>query len=66
MPKLKTHKSISKRVKITKSKKIMIIAGGQDHYNARESGKTTKNKRRPKGLHSTTSKQIKRLMPYNF
>ncbi|MCX6785147.1 MAG: 50S ribosomal protein L35 [Candidatus Komeilibacteria bacterium] len=66
MQKLKTHKSISKRVRLTKKKKITIIPGGQSHFNARESGKTTKNKRRTKTLHDTTGKQIKKLMPYSF
>jgi large subunit ribosomal protein L35 len=66
MPKLKTHKSIAKRVRLTKNKKITIVPGGQSHFNARESGKTTKNKRRTKELHATTGKQIKKLMPYSF
>lgn len=47
MPKLKTVKSISKRVKVSKGKKRRIIlrTPGQDHFNARESGKVTRNKR---------------------
>ena len=44
--KLKTKKLLQKRVKITKKKKILIRTGGQDHFNSRESGKVTRNKRR--------------------
>ncbi len=48
--KKKTHKAISKRVKRTKKGKkggkITLRKGGQDHFNARESGKKMRNKRR--------------------
>ena len=46
MPKLKTKKSIVKRIKLTKTGKIIKRKGGQDHFNAHESGKKTRNKRR--------------------
>jgi ribosomal protein L35 len=62
--KLKTKKLLSKRVKVTGTKKIMIRPGGQDHFNARESGKVTKNKRRDKQLSSANKKIIKKFLPY--
>ncbi|MFA6253606.1 MAG: 50S ribosomal protein L35 [Patescibacteria group bacterium] len=62
--KLKTKKILSKRVKVTGNKKIMIRAGGQDHFNSRESGKVTKNKRRSKELSSANKKVIKKFLPY--
>ena len=43
--KLKTRKSVKKRIKVSKGKKITIRTGGQGHFNSRESGKVTKNKR---------------------
>lgn len=48
MPKLKTIKSISKRVKVGggKNKKLQLRSPGQDHFNARETGKAKRNKRR--------------------
>ncbi|MBU6447529.1 50S ribosomal protein L35 [Patescibacteria group bacterium] len=46
MPKMKTHKGASKRFRKTGSGKVVYRKAGQDHFNARESGKTTKNKRR--------------------
>ncbi|OGE80902.1 MAG: hypothetical protein A3H72_03375 [Candidatus Doudnabacteria bacterium RIFCSPLOWO2_02_FULL_48_8] len=46
MPKQKTNKRISKTFWKTGSGKLMRRKAGQDHFNARESGKTTRNKRR--------------------
>ena len=65
MPKLKTHKAAAKRIKITKSGKMLKRAAGQDHFNARERGQTTMNKRRDLGVDKTLVQTIKRLMPYN-
>ncbi|OGY88963.1 MAG: hypothetical protein A3B30_04045 [Candidatus Komeilibacteria bacterium RIFCSPLOWO2_01_FULL_52_15] len=62
--KLKTRKSVRKRIKITGTKKIRIRAGGQDHFNARESGKVTINKRRDKILSKSNANHIKRTIPY--
>lgn len=67
MPKLKTHKATAKRFRIKKSKKgtkILKRTDGQDHFNARESGKTKRNKRSDKTLALTkTQKTILRAMP---
>lgn len=62
--KLKTKKLLQKRVKITSKKKILIRSGGQDHFNARESSKVTKNKRRDKKISSANIKTVKQLLPY--
>ena len=62
--KLKTKKLVSKRVKVTKKKKILIRTGGQDHFNSRESSKVTKNKRRDKKISPANEKNIKKLLPY--
>ncbi|RLC38989.1 50S ribosomal protein L35 [Candidatus Falkowbacteria bacterium] len=65
MPKIKTHKATAKRFTITKNKKIKQRKAGQDHFNARESGKTKRNKRRDIDTDKTLKKTIKSLMPYN-
>ena len=65
MTKLKTHKATEKRFKITKSKKIKQRKAGQDHFNARESGNTKRNKRRDIDSHKSLEKTIKSLMPHN-
>lgn len=62
--KLKTKKLMKKRIKVTGNKKIMIRAGGQDHFNARESSKVTKNKRRDKTISPSNLKTVKKLLPY--
>lgn len=41
----KTYKALSKRVKTTKNGKIVKRKAGQDHFNTRETGKVTRNKR---------------------
>jgi ribosomal protein L35 len=65
MTKIKTHKATAKRFVITKSKKIKHRKAGQDHFNSRESGKITRNKRRDIDGDKTLAKTIKKLMPYN-
>lgn len=68
MPKIKTKQSVAKRFKIKKSKKgttILKRTDGQDHFNAREKGKTKRNKRRDRSMTDTMKKTITRAMPYS-
>jgi len=67
---LKTHKTTSKKIKLTNPKKkgnekLLILHSGQDHFNARESGKTTRHKRRKKNVPKSIRKTIKKLLPYS-
>lgn len=64
MPKMKTHKSVVKRFRITKKKKFVKRTCGQDHFNARERGKTTVAKRRDKTIAETEIKSLRRFVPY--
>lgn len=64
MPKLKTHKATKKRVVFTKTNKILVRTAGQDHFNARESGKVTRNKRRDRTLVACDQRRLKKLLPY--
>ncbi len=61
MPKAKTHKGATKRLRKTATGKLMQRTSGQDHYNSRESGKTTKNKRRDSSM-SSASNRLKPLL----
>lgn len=63
MPKLKTYQALNKRLKITKNKKILIKKGGQDHFNAREPGKTTMKKRSHKAFSKSNLNAVKKLIP---
>jgi ribosomal protein L35 len=65
MTKIKTHKATAKRYIITKTKKVKHRKSGQDHFNARETGKVKRNKRRDVNADKTRVKTIKMLMPYN-
>jgi large subunit ribosomal protein L35 len=65
MPKLKTRKTVSKRIKITKTGKAIKRAAGQDHFNSRERGIKTMNKRRDVSLSKECTKIVKKMLPYN-
>ena len=59
---MKSHNAISKRFKITKTGKVLKRAAGQDHFNSRESGKVTRNKRRDRTMSDSYTKSIKKLV----
>jgi len=65
MPKIKTHKATVKRFTKTKTNKLIRRKAGQDHYNAGQTGKVRRNKRRDIAVTETNAKTIKLLMPYN-
>ncbi|MBI5621958.1 50S ribosomal protein L35 [Candidatus Falkowbacteria bacterium] len=62
MPKLKSHKSIVKRIKMTKTGKLLKRKGGQDHFNAHESGKKMRRKRRDIQSSKTEESTIRRAL----
>ena len=68
---MKTHKAVAKRFKLIRKKKVgvkttQIIkrAEGQDHFNARQTGKTRRNKRSDNTQSNTMRKTIIRSLPY--
>jgi large subunit ribosomal protein L35 len=63
MPKVKTHKGASKRFRKTKSGKLMHRSSGQDHFNSRDTGKASKNKRSDSPL-AKQSEKIASRIPY--
>lgn len=63
MPKLKTHQATAKRFIKTKKGKYLKRKCGQDHFNARESGKTTRNKRRDVCFTKVYHKALKAALP---
>ncbi|MFH1286408.1 MAG: 50S ribosomal protein L35 [Candidatus Magasanikbacteria bacterium] len=69
MPKIKTHKATAKRFRVKKSRsgtKILKRTDGQDHFNARQSGKKKRNKRSDNTLANTAAgKTIIRSVPYS-
>jgi ribosomal protein L35 len=65
MPKIKTHQATVKRFKKTANKKLIQRKAGQDHFNSRETGNTTRHKRLDISTTKTLAKTIKMLTPYN-
>ncbi len=43
---IKTNKSFSKRLKVTKTGKVLARAPGQNHFNAKESRRARLNRKR--------------------
>lgn len=62
MPKLKTKKSISKRMKITKSGKVKRRKPGGRHYKSSKSGKRIRRLRGSDLVRGRTARTMKRLI----
>ena len=64
MPKLKTRKSVSKKVRVTKGKKVLRRYTKQNHFNSRETGKFGRFKKRDKRLFKADDKNVLKALPY--
>lgn len=62
--KLKTVKTISKRVKVSSGKRrtLLVRAAGQDHFNARETGNAGRKKRRHNRVAKVNLRTIRRAI----
>ncbi|MDA8596833.1 50S ribosomal protein L35 [Candidatus Pacebacteria bacterium] len=59
---MKTNKSYTKRIKVTKNGKLIARKPGQNHFNAKESGQGRLSRKRTQSL--TLSKRItRRFLP---
>lgn len=58
MPKLKTRKSVIKKVKVTKNKKVIRRYTKQNHYNSKQTGKFKRLKRRDQRLFKADEKNV--------
>ena len=58
MPKLKTKKSVIKKFKVTKGRKVIRRYSKQNHYNSRETGKFKRRKRRSQRLFRGDEKNV--------
>ena len=52
---MKTNKSFTKRIKVTRTGKLVVRKSGQDHFNAKERGRTKSIKNRPQSFEVTNS-----------
>jgi ribosomal protein L35 len=64
MAKLKTRKSVSSRVKRTKTGKYRRRAAGQSHFNSRDTGKDTRRKRSDFSIAKSEHRAFREMMPY--
>lgn len=64
--KQKTKKSVMKKVKLTGSGKVTRRATGNNHYNVRDNGVATRNKRSDTGIViRADERNILRAIPYS-
>ncbi|MEX0910361.1 MAG: 50S ribosomal protein L35 [Candidatus Paceibacterota bacterium] len=61
--KMKTNKSYTKRLKKTRTGKIIARKAGQNHFNAKERGGASSGKRGTQQL-TFNKKTLSRVMPY--
>lgn len=66
MAKLKTVKTVTKRIKVTKKKKFLVTPAGQSHFRSRHSGSTKMKKRKFKALPVVEMKNAHAMHPYAF
>lgn len=61
---MKTNKSYTKRIKVTKNGKLVARKPGQNHFNAKESG-TKRLRRKRTQLLSMSGRDMRRFLPGN-
>jgi ribosomal protein L35 len=59
---MKTNKSYTKRLKVTKNGKIIARKAGQNHFNARQTGRERQNRNRTQSL-SLSKRITRRFLP---
>ncbi len=64
MPKMKTHKGLKKRIKISSTGKVKIKRPCAGHLMSHKSGNRRRNLRREKVLVGGLAKRIREILPY--
>lgn len=64
MGKLKTNKSVLKRLKITAKKKLLRRPSHQNHFKAKYPGRIDRTKHRVHPIAEVDVKKIKKMLPY--
>ena len=59
---MKTNKSFTKRIRVTRQGKLVVRKPGQDHFNAKERGRTKGEKKRAGSMTMTTHEK-RRFLP---
>lgn len=63
---MKTKKSVIKKVKITKHKKVLRRSTGQNHYNSKETGAEGRAKKKDKRMFKADEKNVVAALPYSI
>jgi ribosomal protein L35 len=58
---MKTNKSFTKRLRVTKKGKVLARVAGHNHFNAKRSGKERQHKARIHGLEFTAAEKSRFL-----
>lgn len=61
---IKTNKSYSKRLKVTKSGKILARKTGQNHFNSKERNADKRSKKRNTPFHMTNKERSRFLVNF--
>jgi len=59
---MKTNKSYTKRIRVTRTGKLVARKPGQNHFNAKQSGSERRGKRRAVTI-TLTAKERRRFLP---
>ena len=59
---MKTNKSYTKRIRVTKRGTLVVRKPGQNHFNAKESGNKTRSKRKT-GTFTMNQHERRRFLP---
>lgn len=63
---MKTNKSFTKRIKVTKNGKLVARKAGQNHFNARQTGRQRLRRKRTNALTNLMSpRDMRRFLPGN-
>lgn len=62
MPKIKTHKGLSKRVKVTSKGKVMRSKAGRSHLMTTKNGKRVRHLRRGGEVSAQETRKIRRML----
>ncbi|WAM32969.1 50S ribosomal protein L35 [Caldicellulosiruptor morganii] len=64
MPKLKTHRGLAKRIKVSGSRKYLRKKAGKSHLLSGKSRKRKRNLKKTVVVDSTNVRAVKKLLPY--
>lgn len=65
MPKIKSRKGIQKRIKISKTGKVLIKRSGKSHLLTTKNRKRKRRLRAPHTVEGAKAKEFKKLLPYD-